>query len=104
MSPECHLDNDFAASLRKAAAPEITYLRGFAPADLISDGSYHPLKVTVSGRPHVKLQARRGYWAPKNGAGDSTATSKKELEDDVFSRVSLALCPPPAKRTAASTN
>jgi VWFA-related protein len=81
-----NLNNDFDGGVRKAAAaPEYLYVLGFAPQNLKVDGSFHPLKVTMSSGEKVSLQARRGYWAPKH-ADDPLAASKQEIENAVFSR------------------
>jgi VWFA-related protein len=81
-----HLNNDFLAEVRKAAAaPEYMYILGFVPQDLKLDGSFHALKVTASPGEKASLQARRGYWAPKH-SDDEATVSRQELEDAVFSR------------------
>jgi len=81
-----NLNNDFDGGIRKAAAtPEYIYLLGLAPQNLKFDGSFHSLKVTVTAPGKLALQARRGYWAPKQ-AEDELAVSRQEIEDAVFSR------------------
>ena len=60
-----HNSNDLSAGLRKLTeAPEYLYLLEFSPQDTKQDGSYHKLKVKVN-QEGLKLQARRGYFAPK---------------------------------------
>lgn len=62
-----HNSNDLSAGLRKLTeAPEFLYLLEFSPQDTKQDGSYHRLKVKVN-QDGLKLQARRGYFAPKAG-------------------------------------
>jgi VWFA-related protein len=81
-----NLNNDFLGGIAKgAAAPEYMYLLGFVPDNLKLDGSFHALKVSVSGSEKVSLQARRGYWAPKHSE-DNEAAASQEIEDAVFSR------------------
>lgn len=60
-----HNSNDFQGGLKRlAAAPEYVYLLEFSLDGVKPDGNYHHLKVRVD-RNDVKLQARRGYFAPK---------------------------------------
>ena len=49
---------------RAAAAPEATYLLEMSLSSVKPNGSYHALRVEVK-RQGVKIQARRGYFAPK---------------------------------------
>jgi VWFA-related protein len=81
-----NFNNDFDGGVRKAAAaPECLYILGFDPPNLKFDGSFHALKVTVNASDKVSVQARRGYWAPKQAEG-ADAVVKQEIEDAVFSR------------------
>jgi len=60
-----HNSNDLAGGMRSLAeVPEYLYLLEFSPAMPKPDGKYHELKVIVN-RANVKIQARRGYFAPK---------------------------------------
>jgi len=60
-----HKSNDLDAGFRKLTlAPEYLYLLEFTPRDVKQDGTYHRLKVKVD-ESGLKLQARRGYYAPK---------------------------------------
>ena len=81
-----NVNNDFFGGIEKAtAAPDFLYVLGFVPQSLKFDGSFHALKVSVAGGEKLSLQARRGYWAPKQSE-DGAAVSKQEIEDAVFSR------------------
>jgi hypothetical protein len=40
-------------------------LLGFKPASIKVDGSFHPLKIKLNSREKLALQARLGYFAPK---------------------------------------
>jgi len=81
-----NLNNDFFGGVRKAAAaPEYMYVLGFVPSNLKFDGSFHGLKVSVTGAEKLSLQARRGYWAPKHSE-EEAEISKQEIENAVFSR------------------
>jgi VWFA-related protein len=60
-----HNSNDLEGGLKRlAAAPEYVYLLEFSLNNVKLDGAYHHLKVKVD-RDDLKLQARRGYFAPK---------------------------------------
>ncbi len=60
-----HNSNDLEGGFKSLTqAPEYVYLLQFEPKKVKSDGAYHPLKVKVDRRD-LKLQARRGYFAPK---------------------------------------
>jgi VWFA-related protein len=60
-----HNSNDLSGGFRKLTlAPEYLYLLEFTPQDVKQDGSYHRLKVKLA-QDGLKLQARRGYFAPK---------------------------------------
>lgn len=81
-----HDDNGLKEGMNQLAArPEYLYVLGFSPENLKSDGSYHPLKVTLHGIANVNLQVRHGYWAPRH-AVDSAEAAKEEISDAVFSR------------------
>jgi VWFA-related protein len=60
-----HNSNDLAAGFKSlGVAPEFVYVLELSPGDVKPDGSYHRLKVEVD-REGMRLQARRGYSAPK---------------------------------------
>ncbi len=81
-----HNDNAIAEGLQElAATPEYVYGLGFSPDNLRFDGSYHGLKVTLKNGASLKIDARRGYWAP-NHSVSPTEEAKEEIEDAVFSR------------------
>jgi VWFA-related protein len=67
-----HNNNDLAGGFKSLTqAPEYVYLLEFSPKEVKADGAYHTLKVRVN-RHDLKLQARRGYFAPKP---DKTSTA-----------------------------
>ncbi len=81
-----HNSNDLDAGFQRvAAAPEYYYVLGFSPENLKLDGSYHKLKVTLKEPAKLSLQARRGYYAPRQ-LDDPAATAKEEIREAVFSR------------------
>lgn len=84
-----HNNNDMEEGLRRLAeAPEYYYILGFTPQNLKTDGKYHTLKVTLKSRPKYDLQARRGYYAPRQ-AVDAAEEAKREIEDEVLSSEQL---------------
>jgi len=59
-----HNSNDLAGGFQKlAAAPEYVYLLELSLENVKQDGTYHRLKVKID-QDGLKLQARRGYFAP----------------------------------------
>jgi VWFA-related protein len=59
-----HNSNDLEGGLQKlAAAPDYVYLLELSLENVKPDGTYHRLKVNVD-QQGLKLQARRGYFAP----------------------------------------
>jgi VWFA-related protein len=59
-----HNSNDLRGGLQTlAAAPEYVYLLELSLENVKEDGTYHPLRVKVD-QQGLKLQARRGYFAP----------------------------------------
>jgi VWFA-related protein len=81
-------NNDFLGAVRRLAAPpEFRYVLGFTPRDLKPDGSFHPLAIRLAN-PQYKsyaVQARRGYFAPKQAEGLTDAAAR-EIEGAVFAR------------------
>ncbi len=60
-----HNNNDSSRGLHElAAAPSVSYLLGFAPANLKFDGNFHELKVKLATPAHHTVESRRGYNAP----------------------------------------
>lgn len=81
-----HNNNDLADGLRQtSASPEYYYVLGFAPQNLKFDGRFHGLKVTLKNPSRLTLQARKGYYAPKQ-APDAAQEAKQEIEDALFSQ------------------
>ena len=62
-----HNSNDLNAGFKRLSEPpEYVYLLEFPLSDIKQNGSFHRLKVKVD-RSGLKLQARNGYFAPKQG-------------------------------------
>jgi VWFA-related protein len=74
--------------LRVAQTPEYTYVLAFTPQNLKLDGSFHSLKVKLKSAEKLSLQARKGYYAPKNLASPEEQ-AKQEIEDAMFSQDEL---------------
>lgn len=77
-------NNDLVAGFdRISTAPEFSYVLGFSPADLKTDGTFHPLKIRVN-RKGVTIEARRGFYALSANATEEWSTA--EALDTLFSR------------------
>jgi VWFA-related protein len=84
-----HNNNDFNEGFRRVAeTPEYSYVLAFTPESLKLDGSFHVLKVALKSPQKLTLQARRGYYAPKNFA-DPNEQAKQEIEDAMYSQEEL---------------
>jgi hypothetical protein len=81
-----HNTNDLEGAFAKLAeAPEVTYLLGFSPENLTPDGKFHSLKVTVKSERALDVQARLGYYAPRQFAG-AGENAKDEIHSALFGR------------------
>lgn len=81
-----HGRNDIDVGLLQATAePEFSYVLGFSPRGLKRDGKYHALKVSLRGKLYRTIQARQGYFPPREPE-DPEAAAKQELELAVASR------------------
>lgn len=81
-----HNRNDLDVALREAiAAPSTSYVLGFSPQNLKLNGSFHALKVSLAGKQKFTVQARRGYYAPRNIKNPEEA-AKEEIQEAVFSQ------------------
>ncbi|MGA7461470.1 MAG: VWA domain-containing protein [Candidatus Korobacteraceae bacterium] len=88
-----HNNNDLKEGFgRLAGLPEVSYLLGFSPQDLKTDGKYHKIKVTLKPPAEGAVQARKGYYAP-NGAIDSSERAKLAIQDAVFSQEEVSEIP-----------
>jgi VWFA-related protein len=91
-------NNDLKAGFGALAGSPIYYMLAFAPAGMKPDGKFHPLKVDLAEKHKgFSLQARRGYFAPKNeaeaeaearrqGASDSEAQTEEQIREAIFSK------------------
>ena len=84
-----HNNNDFDKAFQQLLTPpEYSYLLAFSPQNLKFDGRFHNVKVTVKGPQKLAVQARKGYYAPKQALGEA-AQAKQQVEDEVFSQEEL---------------
>lgn len=85
--------NDLAGGLaRIASLHETSYVLGFVPTNLKFNGQFHTLKVKLVKESHSVVQARRGYFAPRQ-AEDAATAAKQEVEQAIFSRENLTGLP-----------
>jgi VWFA-related protein len=85
--------NDFNDGFRRlASTPEYFYMLGFSPQNLKLNGRFHKLKVTLNTPEKFSVQARHGYFAPKQ-APSSDQQAKQEIEDAVFSQEEMRELP-----------
>jgi VWFA-related protein len=80
-----HNRNDLDVGLRDmVAAPDVSYVLTFSPADLRANGSAHSLKVKLPESHGLSIQARRGYLAPSPNPTDSEKKQRR-LDSAVLS-------------------
>ena len=80
-----HDNNDLTGGLQTIAAPpEVSYLVAFVPHDLKYDGRFHSLKVTLTTKEGMSVQARQGFYAPKHSVS-AADTAKEDVEEAVYS-------------------
>jgi VWFA-related protein len=81
-----HNSNDLAEGFRRVGTlAEVYYILGFSPHSLKPDGRFHSVKINLPGRNGLELEARRGYFAPRQSP-DTSAQDKEDLELAVFSQ------------------
>jgi VWFA-related protein len=81
-----HNSNDLAAGLKQlGSVPEVAYVLGFSPQNQKMDGRFHTLKVTLSDTQNYTIQARRGYYAPRQ-LDDPEQAETQEMHDALLSR------------------
>jgi VWFA-related protein len=77
-----HSNNDLQAGFTALGGAHVDYVLAFAPGDLKNDGKFHSLKVKLAQKHDgLSVQARRGYFAPKNEA-DAMADAKRQTQFD----------------------
>jgi hypothetical protein len=88
-----HNTNDYDGGFRKAGGlPEFSYLLAFMPQNLKYDGKFHKLRVELVAKKGLTVQARNGYFAPKE-ATDPAALAAQKIEEAVYSTEELRAIP-----------
>lgn len=81
-----HNRNDLDVGMQRAVdAPDVSYVLGFSPQNLKLDGRFHQLKVSMTNKSKFVVQARRGYYAPRNFK-DPAQAAKEEIQEAIFSQ------------------
>ncbi len=81
-----HNSNDIVGGMKMiGSAPEVSYVIGFSPLGEKMDGSFHTLKVKLTGKQKYEIQARRGYYAPRK-LKDPKEQEKQDIQEAIFSR------------------
>jgi VWFA-related protein len=93
-----HNNNDLKAGFGALAGSPVDYVLAFAPTDIKPDGKFHTLKIKLAEKhKNFSVQARRGYFAPKNEAEavaeakrqkalDAEAQSEEQIREAMFSK------------------
>ncbi len=77
--------NDIAGGMKQLGdEPSITYILTFSPAAAKGDGSFHKLKVELTGKRHYQIVARNGYYDEKT-PGDSKQRVQEEVRKALYS-------------------
>jgi VWFA-related protein len=85
--------NDFEGGMGKISSlHETSYVLGFSPENFKFDGNFHDVSVKLVHSANLTVQARRGYFAPKQAEDAATAT-KDEMKQALFSRENLSGLP-----------
>jgi VWFA-related protein len=96
-----HNSNDFDDGFQQAAAvPEVYYVLTFSPPNVMLDGKFHSLRVTLNTPGTFTVQARRGYFASASGLAGQ-ASSLDELKKVVFSQEEIHGLPADVKAQVA---
>jgi len=81
-----HNSNDFESGLKEAAeTPDYYYVLGFSPQNLKFDGGFHGLTVKLAKPAKLSIQARKGYYAPKQ-APNANEEARQEIQEAIFSQ------------------
>lgn len=88
-----HNNNDLEKGFQRVGAlPEVYYTLAFSPEKLKFDGRFHSLKVVLAHSPSLAVEARRGYFAPKQ-APNAESQAKEEIRQALFSQDNLSGIP-----------
>ncbi len=79
-----HNNNDLLDGLRRTLAPpEFTYALTFSPQKLKYNGAFHTVKVSLVSGHGLAVQARKGYFAPKEQESPEVL-AREQIHDAVF--------------------
>jgi VWFA-related protein len=75
--------NDLARGIGRIAEESRSYyLIGYNPADSRRDGRFRKIRVKLVGRKGLQVRARKGYYAPLDGAAAAKAAAKPPSGSD----------------------
>jgi hypothetical protein len=78
-------NNDIAGAItRLRSTPETYYLLSFSPSQVKLDGKFHPLRVALTRRHGLTVQARSGYYATASGP-DPLTLRERQIQEAFFS-------------------
>jgi VWFA-related protein len=81
-----HNSNDLEGGLKQVGeTPAYYYVLGFSPQNLKFDGRFHSLNVKLTNPAKFTIQARKGYYAPKQ-APNADEEAKQEIQEALFSQ------------------
>jgi len=81
-----HNSNDLDQGLKQAAeTPEYYYVLGFSPQNMKFDGAFHGVTVKFTKPSKFSIQARKGYYAPKQ-APNAQEEARQEIQEAIFSQ------------------
>jgi len=81
-----HNSNDLDQGLKQAAeTPEYYYVLGFSPQNMKFDGAFHGINVKFTKPSKFSIQARKGYYAPKQ-APNAQEEARQEIQEAIFSQ------------------
>jgi VWFA-related protein len=96
-------NNDLKAGFGRLAGSPVYYMLAFAPTSMKQDGKFHALKVDLAEKHKgFSVQARRGYFAPKNEAeaeakrqsvADSELQTQQQIRDAILSKTDTRQLP-----------
>jgi VWFA-related protein len=79
-------NNDLEAGLKQAGeTPAFYYVLAFSPQNLKYDGRFHSLTVKLTHPGKLTIQARKGYYAPRQ-APNAEEEAKQEIQEALFSQ------------------
>jgi hypothetical protein len=85
--------NDLYAGFRQlAGTPAVSYLLEFTPQNMKAAGIYHKLEVKLKQQKNLIVQARKGYYVPKQEQ-DPQERAKEQIKNAVFSREEIQEIP-----------